>query len=115
MLTFDEAIKILGSRQAKRLSFNTVLQRTKFEHTVKISLYNHDILFITKCDSDNGDIYGLYDANRQTKTTKSKLNKYGPVNIYQKDFVWYTNRGPFLDGQMFNAKGELIGGRYDCI
>lgn len=115
MLSFDDAIKILGKNKAKRIVFHTAIQRTKFDNTVKITLYNFDIIFITKCDSDNGDIYGLYAGNHQTKCTKERLNMYGPVQIYQKDFVWYTKYGAFHDGQMFNAKGELIGGRYDCI
>ena len=40
----------------------------------------------------------ISDAGWQTTTTKSRLNALlsglgGRANIYQKDFVWYLNRG----------------------
>ena len=28
----------------------------------------------------------------QTSTTKDRMNKYGPVSVYQVDFIWYVTQ-----------------------
>lgn len=111
MISFNEAAKMLGNRDSKKIAYKTYLLKTKFNDVVKIRLYDTDILYITKCESSGGDIYGLYHDKYPTRLTKDRLSKYSPVSVYQKKYVWYTKHGRFLDGQMFNSHGEFVGGR----
>ena len=119
MLTFNEAIKILGSKQQKKIANNTVLSKTNSDTLLMIKLHGYAIIFITKGGAKgldhSYDMYSLHSCGYKTVTTKRRLNKYGPVSVYQKDFIWYTEHGKFVDGQMFKANGDLIGNVYDSV
>jgi|TARA_R110000824_G_scaffold148426_1_gene318174 hypothetical protein len=52
------------------------------------------------------DYTKLYDGGRATVTTKARLNQFGPVHVYQRDFNWFVTEWnthqpePFVNGMV---------------
>ena len=105
MLTFDKRTEILGRRTSKKLENNTYLVPLRGEHPdvteYGVMLHNTCIIRITR------DGYALTSGGWQTSTTKDRLNKYGPVLIYQRRGVWYWKNDATGKDEVFRD-GMLI-------
>lgn len=101
MLTFEQCKTVLGSRTSKKLENNTYLVplRGEFPNVTEfgVRLHNTHIIRITEDD------YTLTSGGYQTATTKDRLNKYGPVRIWQKDHVWFWWPLPVTTGTQSNV------------
>lgn len=48
----------------------------------------------------------LYDGGWRTSTTKARLNQFGPIHVYQRDFDWFVTEWnthqpePFVNGMV---------------
>jgi len=56
-----------------------------------VRLHNTDVVRIYP------DGWSLHTGGYSTVTTKDRLNKYGPLTIYQRDWIWYV-AGRFTQG-----------------
>ena len=100
MLTFEQADKQLSGRcqSQRKIGNNTLLVRVD-EDTIAVRLYRTNVVTMKR----NGQ-YILNSGGFQTVTTKARINEYGPVLVYQKDFQWYIKQGEyffqFVDGMV---------------
>ncbi len=97
-MTYQEAQELIkrGRNGKKKLGNNTYLHYNELERCFFIRLHATYVLTINKDGT-----YILNSGGWNTHTTKKVINKYSPVKIYQKDFVWYlqdTNKVEFYDG-----------------
>lgn len=85
-------------------------------NTVEIGFKNGDKAIrlhktnIVKFTTDGKII--LTSGGWKTTTTKDRLNKYNPFNVYQKNSIWYveTPKGTFnfYDGIAFDLQGNIV-------
>lgn len=104
LLTYEECERLMDTARSrdkgKPLANNTRL----FDRgdCFALRLHNTDIMFV------HPDGWTLSAGRWQTVTTKQRLNDWGPIRIYQRDFAWYVNQGEeryFIDG-LFVAKSD---------
>jgi len=89
---------------------NNTLEIKYKDGSKAIRLYNTNIITYHK----NGSFI-LNSGGWRTPKTKDRINKYAPVNIWQKNSIWYINGNYnikdailFFDGIRFRADGSLI-------
>jgi len=102
MLTFEDCQKLLDNRTSKKLENNTYLVplRGDFPNVTEygVRLHNTPVIRIT------AEGYTLTTGGYQTATTKDRLNKYGPVAVWQRSGTWYWSKRPvraFDDAKVF--------------
>jgi hypothetical protein len=100
MLTFEDCQKMLGSRTSKKLENNTYLVplRGEFPNVTEYGVRLHNT-YVVKITAEGHE---LTTGGYQTATTKDRLNKYGPVRIWQRDGVWYWWTLPVTTGVKAN-------------
>lgn len=88
MLTFFRCQNLIakGRSGRKKLKPNTYLIQGEGFFTVE--LHGNRILRINQDNS-----FVVSSCGWTTKTTKDRLNEFGPVQIWQKDFQWYYRNG----------------------
>ena len=105
MYTFKSAQEFLGKRQQKKLAHNTTIRIE--DGLIKIKYHATDIVTIT-----HDDVYTLNNGGWSTSTTKTRLNKFSPAQIYQQDFCWYIKAGdkslPFNNGYKVDVNGIIL-------
>jgi hypothetical protein len=87
--------------------------RRKLANNTYAHRYTNDILIIRLHDTsiltflnDGSVIYNT--GGWRTATTKNRLNRYGPLHIYQHNFSWfYDDNQPFRDG-LTVTNGQVI-------
>lgn len=71
-----------------------------YQKEIQVKLHGHTIARIFP-----GDKMILSSCGWETKTTKSRLNSilhhYNLGGIFQKDYVWYCDKGEFEDNMEF--------------
>lgn len=92
MLTFDAAEKLIQTPKGRKLDHNTTLVKHDAD-TYGVRLYGTVILLVHRDGT-----YTLQAGGYRTVLTKDRLNKFGPVQVYQKNKEWYVNDVPFRDG-----------------
>jgi len=100
MLTYSKCKDLLGVKDKIKLERNTYLIKNLEGNTIvfKVKFYSTNILTIY----DNG--FFKYNTNRWfTVSTKARLNRYGPVKVYQKNKIWYINGIPFKDNLIYDS------------
>ena len=110
MMTFQQAVELLSSPRLRddrirKIGNNTYLVR-RGPSAIAIRLHATDVVTIY---SDG--TYALNSNGWRTPTTKERINKYGPVRVYQKKRKWYADLGTrivsFHDGMMiFPCKAQ---------
>ena len=72
----------------------------------EVSLFLHDNRIITWFEDGTTE---LSTCGWETVTTKDRLNKFGPLSIYQSKYVWYFGDDQLFEGGgTFSAQGERI-------
>lgn len=103
MLTFNQAMDKLNGKFKRKLENNTYLVMLN-PNQIAVKLHNTYVVII-----NSNNTYQLYTGGFKTTTTKDRLNKYSPIKIYQKDYVWYFDDGKcFCSGMKFTQTGELV-------
>jgi len=82
----------------KKLAHNTYAKR-RGSYAIAVRLHNTDIILFSK----DGTI--RYNTNGwRTVTTKERLNRFGPVGVYQRNYEWFLSDGtPFEDDMVVKA------------
>jgi len=124
-MTFDEAAREFAKARNKSQGRplcgrgnNTRLHRVDDDGTPAYAVRYHATNVVV---IEEGDIYTLNTGGWQTVTTKERINAFGPVRIWQEQFVWYVqpanrdHRIPFEDGMRFDAAGNLLDGQSDPL
>lgn len=98
----------LGSRDRRKLENNTYI-RQEADGNIYVRLHTTDIIILSPDDT-----FTLNTGGWQTVTTKDRLNKYGPVRIYQDKGQWYIGtwndpRAIFADGIRIDKRGKITG------
>ena len=108
MLTYQDAEERLlrpRPKDSKIIDRNTVLHRAG--DNIVIRFHNTDVVTISP-----QNIYTLNNGGWQTITTKERINRYAPVNIWQRDFEWYVNtlegQVDFYNGMQVDERGSQI-------
>ena len=77
-----------------------------------VRLHNTDVVRIYP------DGWSLHTEGYSSLTTKDRLNKYSPVRIFQRDFVWYVQDGwkneeprYFIEGLFIDKNWKVWDGR----
>jgi len=114
MRTFTEASNRLGSRESRKLENNTYLQRRG--EAIAVKLHSTDVVTF----QPDGRVV-LTSGGWRTPTTKDRLNKYSPVNIWSQKGQWlvapfgqHINQDPskifyFQDGTVIHPDGKITG------
>lgn len=98
MKSYQEALEKLGKRSSRKLENNTYLihYHEAKPHYIGIRLHNTDVV---KYYPDGRII--LNSGGWKTPTTKDRINKYAPVNVWTNKGIWYI-------GQSWNKPAEAI-------
>ncbi len=106
--TFSECESLLANRDSKKIDNNTWLRRVDTD-TFAIQLHRTDVVRILR-----SGLYRLYSGGYQTNTTKDRLNRYSPANVYQTGGQWLVNGGgirskvhTFFDGITIDETGRV--------
>ena len=105
-MNYEEANKLLGNKQVKRTG-ETATTIERLDSTTIGIRYHSTIVVRIHADGS----YTLDNGGWQTLTTKKRINKYTPVQIWQEQFTWYLDVDgkiiPFVNGMTINP--DLIG------
>jgi len=98
MKSYQEALEKLGKRSSRKLENNTYLihYHEAKPHYIGVRLHNTDVV---KYYPDGRII--LNSGGWKTPTTKDRINKYAPVNVWTDKGIWYI-------GQSWNKPAEAI-------
>jgi len=94
-------------KNSRRLENNTYVQRRDSDIVIKY----HDTDIIRFKDDEKTIIVDCSDF--RTVTTRQRLSAYLPVNVSQKNYIWYigkdrNNQALFFDGIELNYNGDII-------
>jgi len=112
MLTFQECERLMKSARGgrRKLANNTYLYPVGDGYAVR--LHYADVVII----HPNGT-YTLDTGGWATVTTKDRLNRFSPVQVFQRNFEWFWcapgqwgESRPFKRGLRVDAEGREIGG-----
>ena len=83
---------------------NNTLRINYNDGSSAIRFHNTDIITFR---TDNKIV--LNSGGYRTLTTKERINKFAPVQLYQNKGLWYINNGSlFYDNCVINSEGKLI-------
>lgn len=109
MKSYQEAEVKLGNRESRKLENNTYLQRRG--DNIAVKLHATDVVTYRP----DGKIV-LDSGGWRTVTTKDRINRYAPINLWQDKGQWYVgknwNRPPqaiYADGMVIEPNGKLSG------
>ena len=97
-MTYEDASKLLGNKQAKRTGETATTIERLDSTTIGIRYHN---TIVVRIHADGS--YTLDNGGWATSTTKKRINKYAPVQIWQEQFAWYLD----LDGQVIPFENGL--------
>jgi len=113
MLTYEEARKLLGTRESKKLARNTWLREEKGNMVIRF--WETDVIVI-----DPKNEYTLNSGGYKTFTTKDRLNTFSPANVGQDKGLWYVYnymhdkpKVLFADGIRVDSSGKVLSGQGD--
>lgn len=95
MKSYQEAQERLGKRDSKKLENNTYLVRREGE-ALAVRLHDTDVVTYFP----DGRIQ-LNSGGWRTPTTKDRINKFAPVNLWQEKGQWFI--GPSWDRSVIEA------------
>jgi len=106
MLTYNEAKELYESakdkEKGKPIANNTRLYKNG--HNYHICLHRTDIIIIKP-----NDYYELHTGGWRTPTTKERINRFSPINVYQHRGTWlYNDDCVFEEGMVVNSNGNRI-------
>lgn len=109
MLTYNECQEKIkrGRNGTKKLGNNTYLHKM-LDGSFGVKLHDTFVVIIHA----NGN-YTLNSGGWETVTTKKRINEYGPVNIYQRQGIWYLSNSSveFYDGMVLSP----VDGEYRTV
>lgn len=119
MLTYQKATEMVNGRRDRggrgygfKIENNTWLEGALGCEAFAVRLHGTYIVTIYP----NGT-YRLDSGGHRTVTTKDRLNKYGPVKVFQRRNEWFVQVWPefgetlvtwFFDGVLVSISGRLI-------
>ena len=101
MMTHKELTKLVHGKTCKmeRKIGNNTYARILQNGSIAVKLYSTDVVTI---HADNSAT--LRNGGHKTMTTKNRINKYSPVEVFQKNKEWFTSHGtPFYEGMRVYA------------
>lgn len=102
-MNYADAETKLGKRDQKKLENNTYLVRVDAD-TLGVKLHNTVVVYIRR----DGQ-YQLNSGGWRTSTTKDRINRYGPANVYQANNIWYIGDGlVFEDNVTVSGDGKVL-------
>ena len=109
MKSYQEAQELLGSRESRKLENNTYLQRRG--DNLAVRLHATDVVTYRP----DGKII-LNSGGWRTVTTKDRINKYAPINLWQDKGQWFIGQnwtrppaGIYQDNMVIHSSGALTG------
>ena len=97
-MTYAEVLALVHgktNRQKRKIGNNTYAE-IEHDKSVSVRLHGTDVVRFYA----NG-LVKLNSGGWRTHTTKQRINKYSPVQIFQKNFEWFLSDGrPFEDNML---------------
>jgi hypothetical protein len=110
MTTMRDSLRGMKYFSARRVANNTF--RVKFESgKVAIRLHNTNIIEVTQ-NQIGEDVYFYYMGGWDTTTTRDRLNRFGPLNIYRRRGETYAEDSSGTVSEFFEGL-TVIGGRIE--
>lgn len=110
MKSYQEAQERLGGRDSRKLENNTYLKR-RADGSMAVVLHQTDVVTY----HPDGRIT-LDSGGWRTMTTKDRINKYAPINLWQDRGQWFVGQSwqrpaeaIYDDGMMIHPDGSLSG------
>ena len=100
-MKYQEAVTLIKNRNSKKLANNTYL--LKDGENFVIRLHETNIVTITPKNH-----YILNNGGWQTVTTKDRMNRYLPCNIYQEKGLWYLSGSLYYNNMELNRNGNPV-------
>jgi hypothetical protein len=101
MNTYSE-LKALSETRKRKLANNTYLI-VREDGGFGVKLHDTEVVI------HYPDRVVLDSGGWQTVTTKSRINEFSQISLYQEKGVWYANETPFADGMVFYNDGTVTG------
>ena len=94
-----------GTKRSKEIG-RTIKNNTRVIKTERgYGVKYHRTTIIDVCPNDT---YLIDTDGYHTRSTKDRVNLFAPIEVYQKQFVWYFRGSVFEDGMVFTSQGSLI-------
>lgn len=100
-MNYNEALSMVHgktNRKSRKVGNNTYAE-IEYDNSVSIRLHGTTVVRFYP----NG-LVKLNSGGWQTSTTKDRINKYSPVKVYQKKFVWYLEDGTEFEDNILVSK-----------
>lgn len=100
-MTYNEALSMVHgktNRKSRKVGNNTYAE-IEYDNSVSIRLHGTAVVRFYP----NG-LVKLNSGGWQTSTTKDRINKYSPVKVYQKKYVWYLEDGSEFEDNILVSK-----------
>lgn len=100
-MNYNEALSMVRgktNRKSRKVGNNTYAE-IEYDNSVSIRLHGTTVVRFYP----NG-LVKLNSGGWQTSTTKDRINKYSPVKVYQKKFVWYLEDGAEFEDNILVSK-----------
>lgn len=93
-----QILMVKARKNRKKIDNNTYLEYHKTTNCYQVKLHDNTIMIIEPKQIT------LTHSGWKTSTTKDRLNKFGPISIYQKNYQWfYDDVVPFNDMVTLNV------------
>ena len=100
-MKYKEAVNIIKNRNSKKLANNTYLLRDGVNFAIRL----HETNIVTITPKNH---YILNNGGWQTMTTKDRMNRYLPCNIWQEKGLWYLSGSLYYNGMELNRNGKAL-------
>lgn len=108
-LDFDSLESELGSRDKKKIGYETIIRRID-DFTMAVKYHNTDIITI-----DVSNIVKLNNGGWDSRTTKDRMNQFlrcRDIYINQKNYEWFitskeTGTIPYVNGMQIHPDGHI--------
>ena len=100
-MKYKEAINLIKNRSSKKLANNTYLLKDGVNFVIRL----HETNIVTITPKNH---YILNNGGWQTMTTKDRMNRYLPCNIWQEKGLWYLSGSLYYNNMELNSKGNPV-------
>ena len=100
-MKYKEAVNLIKNRSSKKLANNTHLLKDGVNFVIRL----HETNIVTITPKNH---YILNNGGWQTMTTKDRMNRYLPCNIWQEKGLWYLSDSLYYNNMELNSKGNPV-------
>lgn len=100
-MDYKQAEAMLNGRSSKKIANNTYLLQLE-DNKIALKLHETNIIIFQP------EFVELFSGGWRTVTTKARLNKFAPVQVDQRNSIWYIGDKLFQEGVKVDFRGNVI-------